>query len=123
MSKILLIAEHDGATLNPSTAKCVACAAQITGAEIDVAVFAEEGAAVAAQAAELQSVSKVLQLDNPANANALAATLAPQVSALADGYSHVFGPSSTFGKGVMPGDAALLGVNQIRDIVEVLGSQ
>lgn len=122
MSKILLIAEHDGATLNPSTAKCIACAAEITGAEIDVVVFAEDGAAVAAQAAELQAVSKVLRLDNPANANALAATLAPQVSAMASGYSHVFGPSTTFGKDLMPRVAALLGVNQISDIMEVLGS-
>ena len=40
MSKILVIAEHDGQTLNPSTAKTVACAADIDGAEIDVVVFA-----------------------------------------------------------------------------------
>ena len=41
MSKILVVAEHDGSSLNASTAKCVACAAQIPDAEIDVAVFAD----------------------------------------------------------------------------------
>jgi electron transfer flavoprotein alpha subunit len=42
--------------------------------------------------------------------------------ALADGYTHIFGPSTTFGKDLMPRVAALLGVNQISDIMQVLGS-
>ena len=122
MSRILLIAEHDGSTLNPSTAKSIACAASISGAEIDVAVFASDGAAIAAEAAQLASVTKVLQVDNAANANTLAAVLAPQVAALAAGYSHVFGPSTTFGKDLMPRVAALLGVNQISDVMETVDS-
>jgi electron transfer flavoprotein alpha subunit len=122
MSKILLIAEHDGTSINPSTAKCVACASELPDAEIHVAVFAGDGAAVAAQAAEIASVAKVLQIDNPANGNALAAVIAPQVVALAGDYSHVFGPSTTFGKDLMPRIAALLQVNQISDVMEVLGS-
>ena len=48
--------------------------------------------------------------------------IAPQVVALAGNYSHVFGPSSTFGKDLMPRVAALLGVNQISDIMSVVGS-
>lgn len=64
MSKVLLIADHDGTTLNAGTAKAVACAASIPGAELDIAVFSADGAAVAAQAAELASVSKVLQIDH-----------------------------------------------------------
>ncbi|MDH3613403.1 MAG: FAD-binding protein [Gammaproteobacteria bacterium] len=122
MSKILLIAEHDGAVLNPSTAKTVACAAQIEGAEIDVVVLAESAAEVAAEAATLDSVNRVLTVENQANKHALAAVLAPQIVALAAGYSHVFGPSTTFGKDVMPHVAALLGVNQISDIMSVEGT-
>lgn len=122
MSKILVIAEHDGTTLNATTAKSVACAATVPGAEIDVVVFAADGAAVAAQAAELASVSKVLQIDNAANKEAIAAVIAPQLVAVAEGYSHVFGASSTFGKDLMPRVAALLDVNQLSDIMEVVDS-
>jgi len=122
MSKILIIAEHDGAVLNQSTAKVVACAAGIDGAEIDIAVFAASAAQVAAEAATLESVARVLTIENEANQHALAATLAPQIVAIAAGYSHVFGPSTTFGKDLMPRVAALLGVNQISDIMSVVGS-
>jgi electron transfer flavoprotein alpha subunit len=122
MSNILVIAEHDGQTLNPSTAKTVACAAEISGATIDVVVFAESATEVASQAAQLDSVSRVLTVENPANADALAAVIAPQIVALAGNYSHVFGPSTTFGKDLMPRVAALLGVNQISDVMGVMSS-
>ena len=122
MARILLIAEHDGTTLNPSVAKTVACAAEIDAAEIDVVVFAESASQVATEAAALDSVSRVLTVENVANKHPLGAVLAPQVAALADGYSHIFGPSTTFGKDLMPRVAALLGVNQISDIMSVEGS-
>ena len=122
MSKILIIAEHDGASLNQSTAKCIACAADIPDAEIHVAVFSDNGADVAAAAARVAGVAKVLQVENAANKQALAAVLAPQIVALANDYSHIFGPSTTFGKDLMPRVAALLGVNQISDVMSVLGS-
>ena len=124
MTKILLIAEHDGATVNPATAKCVSCASEIPDAEIHIAVFAENGAGLAAEAAAIESVDKVIHVDNPANSYPVAAILAPQVVALAqaESYSHVFGPSTTFGKDLMPRVAALLGVNQISDVMTVVGS-
>ena len=119
MSKVLIVAEHDGKTLNPSTAKCVTCAHAIPGAEITVAVFAADASAVAAQASKLQHVKQVLKAENPANAHAVAAILAPQIAALAQPYSHVFGPSTTFGKDLMPRVAALLDAAQISDIMAV----
>jgi len=122
MSKILIIAENDGELLNPGTAKTVACAAEIDDATIEIVVFAESAAAIAAEAAKLDSVARVLTAENSVNANALAAVIAPQVVALAGDYTHIFGPSSTFGKDLMPRIAALLGVNQISDIMSVLGS-
>jgi electron transfer flavoprotein alpha subunit len=121
MSNILIVAEHDGARLNPSTPKCVSCAAKIGGAGIDVLVLATDGAAVAAQAAALAGVRKVLVVENAANAEPLAAVLAPQIAKVAGDYSHVFGPSTTFGKDVMPRVAALLGVSAVTDIMAVEG--
>ena len=122
MSRILVIAEHDGSTLNASIAKTVACAAQIENAEIDVLVLADTAAPIATEAASLASVNRVLTIENAANAHPLAALLAPQIVATAQNYTHVFGPSTTFGKDLMPRVAALLGVNQISDIMSVEGT-
>jgi len=123
MAKVLLIAEHDGESLNPSTAKCVACAADIAAADIDVAVFAESAASIAAEAASLESVSRVICSENAAYRGGLAAVLAPQIVALAGDYDYVLGPSTTFGKDLVPRVAALLGVNQISDIMSVEGER
>ncbi len=114
---VLIVAEHDGARLNPSTAKSVTCARTIPGAQITVAVCAADAAAVAAQAAQLAGVQRVLKIENPANAHLLAAVLAPQIAALAETYSHVLGPSTTFGKDLMPRVAALLDTVQVSDIM------
>lgn len=122
MSKILVIAEHHGSALNPSTAKTVSCAASIEGAEIDVVVFAASADAIAAEASAIRSVSRVLKVERQENEHPLAAVLAPQIVALSEGYSHVLAPSTTFGKDLMPQVAALLGVNQISDIMSVLSS-
>lgn len=121
MTKILIIAEHAEGSVNASTAKCLSCAADIPDAEIHVAVFADDGAALASEIATLAPVSTVIQVDKPANANLMAAIIAPQIVAIAEGYTHIFGPSTTFGKDLMPRVAALLGVNQISDIMAVLG--
>ena len=122
MSKVLVIAEHNGESLNPSTAKSVSCATQIDGATVDVAVFGSSVAGAAAEAAELGGVTRVLSVEREENDPAIAAILAPQIVALSSDYSHVFGPSTTFGKDLMPRVAALLGVNQISDIMSVEGS-
>lgn len=121
-NRILIIAEHDGNTLNPSTAKTVSCAAAI-GGEIHIAVFAADGGKVATQATQLAGVSKVVTLNRAENAQPLAAVLAPQIAALAAGYTHVLAPSTTFGKDVLPRAAALLGVPMVSDIMQVLDAR
>jgi electron transfer flavoprotein alpha subunit len=119
MAKILVIAEHNGAALNPSTAKCVACASQIDGADIDVVVLGASVASIAAEAAAISGVNRVITMEREDNDPAIAAIHAPQFVALAADYSHVFGPSTSFGKDLMPRVAALLGVNQISDVMSV----
>jgi electron transfer flavoprotein alpha subunit len=116
---ILIVAEHDGARLNASTAKCVSCARTLEGAEITIAVCAVDPGALAAQAAQLAGVARVLTVANPANAHALAAVLAPQIVALAGPFSHLLGPSTTFGKDLMARVAGLLGAPQVSDIMGV----
>jgi electron transfer flavoprotein alpha subunit len=118
-AKILIVAEHDGGKLNLSTAKCVSCARTLAGAEIAVLVMAAAADAVARQAAQLAGVSRVLAVENPANAHALAAVLAPQVVAVAGPYSHVLGPSTTYGKDLMARVAGLLEAPQVSDIMAI----
>lgn len=122
MAKVLIVAEHHGGALNAATAKCVTAAQALSPDAIDIVVLAADPAAVATQAAAIAGVTRVLTVANAANAQPIAQVLAPQVAKLADGYTHVFGPSTTFGKDLMPCVAALLGVAQISDVMEVESS-
>ncbi len=121
MSRILIIGEHDGRHVNQSTARCVACATAINGSSIDVVILGSATAAVATEAAALVGVTTVLTVTNPANANPVAAVLAPQLAALASDYDYVLAPSTTFGKDLLPRVAALLGTPQVSDIMAVIG--
>ena len=119
MHQVLIVGEHDGKTLNPATAKCVTCAGGIPDAEITIVLMGADTAAVAAQAAAIAGVKSVLRVDRPENEHPLAAIFAPQLAALAAGYTHVFGPSTSFGKDLMPRIAALLGVPQVSDLMAI----
>jgi electron transfer flavoprotein alpha subunit len=118
-ASVLIVAEHDGGRLNASTAKCVSCARALAGAQLTVVVCAADAAGVAAQAAQLAGVSRVLTLENPANVHALAAVLAPQIVAIAAPYTHLLGPSTTFGKDLMARIAGLLDAPQVSDIMAI----
>jgi len=118
-ASILIVAEHDGKKLNPSTAKCVSCGRTLADAEITVAVLAVDASAVAAQAAQLAGVKRVLTVENSANLHPLAAVLAPQIVALAGPFTHLLGPSTTFGKDLMARLAGLLEAPQVSDIMAI----
>ena len=122
MSKVLVIAEHLDGKLNAATAKTVSAALALKPDSIDIVVLAANPAAVAAEAAQIAGVAKVLTVANAANAHAIGQVLAPQIAKLAAGYTHVFGPSTTFGKDLMPCVAALLGTAQVSDVMSVEGS-
>ena len=120
MPKILIVAEHLNGQLNTATARCVTCALELKPESIEVLVLSNAPDPVAAAAAKLEGVSKVLTVARAENAHTLAAVLAPQVAAAAkNGYSHLLFPSTTFGKDVAPRVAALLGVGQVSDIMSV----
>ena len=121
MSRVLIIGEHDGQSLNLATAKSVRCA-QAVGGEIDIGILGSGIDAIAAEAAALASVSKVIAVDAEHLAAPLAVNWAPEVVALATDYSHIFGPSTTLGRDLVPRVAALLGVNQVSDIMEVVAA-
>jgi electron transfer flavoprotein alpha subunit len=122
MSKILVIAEHLDGKLNGATARAVSAAVAAKPQSIDVIVLSDAPDAIAAEAAKIDGVSKVLTVARAENAHTLAAILAPQIAKAAAGYTHVFAPSTTFGKDLAPRVAALLGVSQVSDVMSVEGA-
>jgi len=115
---VLVLAEHDNASLKNATLNAVSAAAKISG-EIAVLVAGSGCASAAKAAAAISGVKKVLVADAPHYKEQLAENLAALVVGLAGGYTHVLAPATSFGKNVTPRVAALLDVAQISDIVEV----
>jgi electron transfer flavoprotein alpha subunit len=116
---ILVLAEHDHASLKPSTLSAVGAAAKL-GSDIHVLV-AGSGCDGAAQAAsKIAGVSKVLKLDSPELKNHLAENVAPVIVDLAKNYTHVLAPATTYGKNILPRAAALLDVQQISEVSAII---
>ena len=115
---ILVIAEHDHASLKAATLNTVAAAAKI-GGDIHVLVAGTACSAAAQQAASLQGVSKVKVADAGHYQSQTAENLTALVIANAAGYSHILAPATTFGKNLLPRVAALLDVAQISEITGV----
>ncbi|MBO3277087.1 electron transfer flavoprotein subunit alpha/FixB family protein [Pseudomonas schmalbachii] len=118
---ILVIADHNNGALAGATLNTVAAAAKI-GGEIAVLVAGQNVGGVAEAAAKIEGVAKVLVADNAAYANQLPENVAPLIVELAKGYSHVLAPATTNGKNYLPRVAALLDVDQISEIVEVVSA-
>jgi len=116
----LVLAEHDNAKLNEATAKTVAAATAL-GGDVHVLVAGKGAAGVAAEAARLSGVTKVLLAESDALAHQLAEPLAALIVSLAGPYDALLAPATTSGKNVMPRVAALLDVMQISDATEILG--
>lgn len=116
---ILVIAEHDNATLKGSTLNVVTAASQI-GGDIHLLVAGDNCGPAAQAAAKIVGVSRVLQADNAAYAHQLAENIAPLIAELAADYSHVLAPATTNGKNFMPRVAAQLDVAQVSDITAVV---
>ena len=115
---ILVIAEHDHASLKAATLNTVA-AAQKIGGDIHLLVAGTNCNAAAQEAASLGGVSTVKVADAAHYQSQTAENLTALVIANAAGYSHILAPATTFGKNLMPRVAALLDVAQISEITGV----
>jgi electron transfer flavoprotein alpha subunit len=115
----LVIAEHDNSNLKPSTLNTVA-AANAIGGSVHLLVVGSACQAVADDCASIEGVEKVLMADDAAYANQLAESTANLIKSVAGDYSHILAPATTFGKNVLPRLSALLDVQQISEITEVV---
>ena len=117
MSTLVLV-EHEDGEIRPATLSVVTAALAI-GGDVDLLVAGSDAAGVAAKAAAISGVARVLLADDPAYAHELAENLSELVVNHADGYSHILFAATAAGKNVMPRVAALLDVSGISDIIEV----
>ncbi len=115
---ILVIAEHDNASLKAATLNTVTAAGKL-GGEIHVLVAGSGCAAVTEVAAQVAGVRKVLLADAAHYGDQTAENLAALIHARAAGYSHILAPATSNGKNTLPRVAALLDVAQISEIVAV----
>jgi electron transfer flavoprotein alpha subunit len=115
---VLVIAEHDNASLKGATLNAVT-AAKAIDADVHVLVAGANAGAAAAAAAKVAGVAKVIHVDAPHYAHGLAEALSVLIAGLGKGYGAIVAPETTAGKNVMPRVAALLDVMQISGIVEV----
>lgn len=118
---ILLLAEHDNATLSDQTAKTLTAATQI-GGDVTILVAGSGAQAIADEAAKLAGVSKVLLADDASYANALAEPLAALIVSLAGSYDVIIAPATASAKNVLPRVAAHLDVAQVSEIIEVISA-
>ena len=118
---ILVIAEHDNASLVGATLNTVTAAQQI-GDDIDLLIAGNGCDAAAQAAAQVAGVNRVLIADHTNLEGLLAENVANLVVSLAGNYSHVLTAATTFGKNFMPRAAALLDMSQISEISEVIST-
>lgn len=115
---ILVIAEHDNASLKAATLNVVTAASKI-GGDIVVLVAGSNCGAAAEAAAKIAGVSKVLVADNAAYEYQLAENMGELVAELGKNHSHILAAATTTGKDFLPRAAALLDVNMVSEIVSV----
>jgi electron transfer flavoprotein alpha subunit len=118
---ILVIAEHDNAVLKGATLNTVAAAGKI-GGDVTVLVAGQGCGAVAAAAAKVAGVSKVLVADHAAYAHQLAENVSLLVAGIGKQFTHILAPATTGGKNMLPRVAALLDVAQVSEIIAVVSA-
>ena len=115
---ILVIAEHNNIEVKSSTLNTISAASKL-GSEIEVLVLGSNIDNISKEISSYQNVSKVIFIDSEKFENAIAENIEPVILSLAEKYSHILAPATTFGKNVMPRVAVKLDVAQISDIVNI----
>ncbi|MES2823616.1 MAG: FAD-binding protein [Pseudomonadota bacterium] len=112
-------AEASAQKIKAATRSAIA-AAKVIGADIDVLVLGEDIQSIAQQAANINSVTRVLTLDNSVYAKPLAENFAPVIHCIAKNYSHIIVAATSFGKNLLPRVAALLDVDMVSEVTRII---
>ena len=115
---ILVLAEHNNQELKTSTLSAIAAAIKIDE-NIEVLVVGSKCDEVNNKLKKIKSIKKIIVVDNADYINPIAELISPIIISLANNYSHIIAPATTFGKNIMPRVAVLLDVSQISDIIKI----
>ena len=115
---ILVIAEHDNFVIKGATLNTVTAAKNIDG-DVTLLVAGSDISSVVDQAKTISGLNKILVCDNDLYKNFLAEDLSSLVLNIANNYSHILAPATTFGKNLMPRISAKLDVQQVSDIISI----
>ncbi len=115
---ILILAEHDHASLKPSTLSTIAAAKQL-GGPVHLLVLGNKPDSAVAMAQSCADVEKVIVGDAAQFEKTLAEVFAAAILEIADGYKFILAPATTFGKNILPRVAAKRDVQQISDVMAI----
>ena len=115
---ILVIAEHDNSSLKGATLNTVTAATCLNG-EVTLLVAGSNISTVLDEAKKISGISNIISCDDELYKNFLAEDLTNLVISIADAYSYILTPATTFGKNLLPRVSAKLDVQQISDIISV----
>lgn len=118
--KTLILAEHNGSTLSASVYQAVT-AAQAWNTPIEILVAGSNVSNIAQQAALIDGVARVIQIDAEHLAHQLAEDVAPLIANTANEYSVVLAAHSSFSRNILARASALLDVAMISDVLEIKG--
>ncbi|RBM05813.1 electron transfer flavoprotein subunit alpha/FixB family protein [Novacetimonas cocois] len=115
---VLVLLDHEAGAIKQASRSAIAAASKL--GDVDVLVVGRDAARAATAAAKLPGVKKVLSAADGVSADELAEPVAALLASLADGYTHILAASSANAKNTLPRAAALLDVQPIPDVVEVI---
>ena len=116
---VLVLAEHNNIDIKSSTLNTISAASQIDQ-EIHVLVTGYQCEELAKKVSKCEKVSKVFFADNEKLKNHIAENIEPLVISLADNYSHIIAPATTFGKNIFPRIAVKLDIAQVSDVIKII---
>ena len=116
---VLVIAEHDNSVLKTSTFNTITAATNLSE-DIHLLIIGKDIETLSNNAKSIYPIKKVLQCDNSKLEDLIPELSAPIISNIANGYTHILAPASTFGKNLLPRVSALLDITQISDVIEIV---
>ncbi len=119
---VLVIAQHDNNSLNSVTLSCIKAATEIS-ASVTVLILGYHDLKVIEGLRPYKAVSKIIYADSSSYERFLAENLADQVVALAQDFTHILAPATTFGKNFLPRVAALLDVGQLSEVTAIYNAE
>ena len=118
---VLVLAEHNNKDIKSSTLSTISAASQIDQ-EIHVLVIGFQCEELAKKISKCEKVSKVYLLDNEKLKNPIAENIEPVVLSIANNYSHIMAPATTFGKNIFPRIAVKLDISQVSDVIKIISA-